>query len=520
MANFNDFLNIISEAKAQDPKRQIIKRVKESIQEDLTSLFSQLESPNKNETDKLSGFTEQIKEEVHEKIVENSETVQKETFTEEVNFKTSEERSEDVTKYLRALPKDSHSFQQPIIEPVPKEFKAVQDKLKFLEQWVAKISSAGPGSGEVNLRWLDDIDRTSIANGRYLRYDQSSKKFLFDHPNAQEIGVLDYVQLNENGPGITTLPGTLSWNLKEDCLDVKQTDGSTLQLGLEEYIAVHNSTGSTLTNGSVVRFSGVYVDEIDGDYVPECAPHIANGSIPPLYTIGVLTNDIPNGQHGRATILGKVRDLNTTGSSSGETWVSGDILYVSPTNAGKLTKVKPTAPNIVVSVAAVLKVGVTDGILLVRPVIFPRLYYGSFSDTTDQVATQINTPYAININTTDIANGHHISNNSRVVAENSGLYNYQFSLQLSSSNSSSKEVFIWARKNGIDIPNSATRKTISGNGVYDVAAWNFVVSMNANDYFQLVWATTDLTAKIDAPAGTAFCPAVPSLILTVTEAAL
>jgi hypothetical protein len=46
-----------------------------------------------------------------------------------------------------------------------------------MENWLSKISMAGPGGGEVNLRWLDDVDRSSIANGRYLKYNQFTNKF-------------------------------------------------------------------------------------------------------------------------------------------------------------------------------------------------------------------------------------------------------------------------------------------------------------------------------------------------------
>lgn len=406
----------------------------------------------------------------------------------------------------------------PIAPPMERqsELKLVSDKLKYLENWVSRIANAGPGSGEVNFRWLDDVIRSTMTDSNdnwVLEYDAASKKVKF----TEDIGPIRTVSFNTTGPSTALVPGQLAWNPNEDCLDIHHADGSTLQTGLEQYMQVRNNTESTLAQGTVVRFSGVYSN---GDYVPEVVPHIADGTIPPLYTVGVLTNDILPNTTGRATTFGKVRAVNTTGSDSGETWVPGDILYVHPTMPGMLTKVKPTAPAIVVAVAAVLKVGLVDGILLVRPTIFPRLYYGSFSDTTDQSAAAINTPYAVRYNTTDIANGHSIANQSRVVAANSGLYNYQFSLQLVSTNSSAKEVYIWARKNGIDIPNSSTRISISGNGIYTVAAWNFIVSMNANDYFELMWATTDVTARIDAPPATTFCPATQSVILTVTEAAL
>lgn len=400
-------------------------------------------------------------------------------------------------------------------KPAP-EIKILQQKVQDITNWLSKITMTGPGSGEVNFRYLDDVNRGTMSSSNdnwVLEYDAATKKVQF----TENIGPIRTVAFNLDGSQTPLQPGQLEWNIEEDCLNIASSDGSILQAGLEQHMRVKNTTGSTLTNGTVVRFSGVYANS---DFNPTVVPHIANGTIPPLYTVGVLTGDIPNGSIGRATTYGKVRELNTTGTPVGETWNIGDILYVSPTNAGKLTKVKPTAPNIVVSVAAVLKVGVTDGILLVRPTIFPRLYYGAFSDTLEQAATVIDTPYAVKLRVTDIANGHHISNNTQIVAENSGLYNYQFSLQFASTNSSAKNVYVWPRKNGVDIPNSATKLTIVGNMVYTVASWNFIVSMNANDYFELMWATTDLSAKIVAPAATTFCPAIPSAIVTVTEAAL
>jgi len=183
--------------------------------------------------------------------------------------------------------------------------------------------------------------------------------------------VFDHVQMNTtaNYTSEDYLPGMLTWNEFEDCLDIIQNDGSILQVGLEQYIEVINKTASTLPNGSVVRFSGVSLDEI-----PEASPLLADGNVPPLYIIGVLTNSLIPGQRGRATILGKVRNINTTGSDVGETWQVGTLLWAHPTIPGKLTSVQPTAPNVVISVAAVLKADATQGKLLVRPTIFPRLF--------------------------------------------------------------------------------------------------------------------------------------------------
>lgn len=326
--------------------------------------------------------------------------------------------------------------------------------------------------------------------------------------------VFDHVQMNTtaNYTAEDYVPGMLTWNEFEDCLDIVQNDGSILQTGLENYIQVINHTGSTLQNGSVVRFSGVALDEI-----PEATPMVADGTVEPLYIIGVLTNTLINGQIGRATILGKVRQINTTGSDVGETWQQGDMLWVHPTQAGKLTKFRPTAPNISVSVAAVLKADATKGIILVRPTIFPRLFYGTFSSSIVQTPIAINTPYAVTFENTEINSGIRIVNSSRVTTDYAGLYSFDFRLQVTSSNSSQKNIYIWARKNGIDVQRSASKATLVGNSVELVPSWSFTLSMQPGDYFQLMYAVDDIAISINAPTQTSFCPATPSATLRVNQ---
>ena len=58
--------------------------------------------------------------------------------------------------------------------------KDLAQEIKYLREWVSRIAATGPGSGEVNLRYLDDVDRNSIQDDYYLRYEASTKKFTFD----------------------------------------------------------------------------------------------------------------------------------------------------------------------------------------------------------------------------------------------------------------------------------------------------------------------------------------------------
>lgn len=150
-----------------------------------------------------------------------------------------------------------------------------------------------------------------------------------------------------------------------------------------------------------------------------------------------------------------------------------------------------------------------------------KLYSGAFYDTTDQTAAAINTAYPITIDTTVYNAGVRIgATTSHVICDNPGIYNFQFSCQLTKASSNAKHVWIWYRVNGVDIANSATQVTLQGNGAAVVAAWNFVQQMAAGDYFQLVWSTDDTDCRIEASAASAPVPGIPSVILTVTQVSI
>ena len=144
--------------------------------------------------------------------------------------------------------------------------------------------------------------------------------------------------------------------------------------------------------------------------------------------------------------------------------------------------------------------------------------HGVFYDTTTQTAAVINTAYPVTFNTTQIVKGVYIGTpTSRVYVDRLGTYNFQFSAQLNKASASAKNVFIWYRVNGVDAANSATDVTLAGSSSAVVAAWNFVVEMNAGDYFELMWSTDDTGCQIVSVTATAPVPGIPSVILTVTD---
>lgn len=147
-----------------------------------------------------------------------------------------------------------------------------------------------------------------------------------------------------------------------------------------------------------------------------------------------------------------------------------------------------------------------------------RYAYGSFYDTTTQTAAAINTAYAMTFDTTDLSAGVTIgSPTSRIYVDRPNVYNIQFSAQLDNTSGGSHLAYIWLRVNGTDVSNSAGQIRLKGTDGELVSAWNFLYSLNAGDYFELMWSVSDTSVQITASGAVAPVPAIPSVILTVTD---
>jgi len=330
-------------------------------------------------------------------------------------------------------------------------------------------------------------------------------------PNSNPAPSVNYLDFALD-PKHVDKPGRLAWNKIDDTLNIHHTGGVTQQVGQELYAQVINNTGSTLTNGTCVGFAGVTANTISA------SKFIANGTIPGLYVLAILTQDIAPGARGLATVWGNVRELNTTGSLYGETWAVGDLLYASATIAGGLTKVKPTAPNLAIPMAAVLTVSATVGEIFVRPTIEQQKYYGDFLRNVDHSIAVINTAEVITFNVTDSSNGVGLGfAGGRIIAANAGLYSVSFHAQVISGNASSKTVYFWFRKNSVDIPNTTMAITLSANGEYAPVSKTDFFSLAANEYLEVYWASTDTAVTLKAIAASGFAPASPAAGISVTQ---
>lgn len=184
--------------------------------------------------------------------------------------------------------------------------------------------------------------------------------------NLGEFGIqLGNLEFDNTPTNIPTTAGSVVWNDSDGTLDLKLKGGNvTLQIGQEQVARVVNKTATNITllesNYQAVRVTGAQGQRLKVDLA------LATNDLLSAETIGLVTETIANNQEGFITTSGLVRGINTTGSLQSETWADGDILYLSPTTAGNITKVKPIAPNHLIVIGYVVYAHITQGTIYVK----------------------------------------------------------------------------------------------------------------------------------------------------------
>lgn len=149
--------------------------------------------------------------------------------------------------------------------------------------------------------------------------------------------------------------GELTWNSTEGTLNVG-TPGVTYQVGQELSFRCKNVSADPIVDGEAVMFMGA--DSTTG-YL-EVAHMVADGSVPGYAFFGVATEPIAIGAVGYVTTLGKVRGIDTSA------YPEDSLLWLNPTVPGTFQLTEPTAPNLKIAAAAVIKSDPVDGIIFVR----------------------------------------------------------------------------------------------------------------------------------------------------------
>lgn len=148
--------------------------------------------------------------------------------------------------------------------------------------------------------------------------------------------------------------------------------------------------------------------------------------------------------------------------------------------------------------------------------------YAAVQRTTNKTFTA-NTATEVTFNQNDFLNGCTNDGTDGITVSYAGIYNYQFSVQWSNTDSQAHDAWIWLRTNGVDVAGTASQFTVpSKHGTVDghlIAAANFFVSLQAGDKIKMMAAVNNVAVFMEALAAQSspwVMPATPSIVATLT----
>jgi hypothetical protein len=145
------------------------------------------------------------------------------------------------------------------------------------------------------------------------------------------------------------------------------------------------------------------------------------------------------------------------------------------------------------------------------------LRYGSFVCAADQTAAVVNTAYDIPFATVRFSWGvYQPVANTKITVDRPGLYLFDLCIHIGRS-SGSGNVYLWAAVNGTDVVNSASQSDINSSHANSSVTRCFMLTLNANDYVEIKWSTTNTGLFLDAVAASSPRPAIPAAILNVSR---
>jgi hypothetical protein len=150
--------------------------------------------------------------------------------------------------------------------------------------------------------------------------------------------------------------------------------------------------------------------------------------------------------------------------------------------------------------------------------------YGSFIDTSTVVAVaNVSAPVLFNGVNTNSSQVYIGTPTSRIYITNAGVYNYQYSLQITNSAAQIHTITVWIRQNGVDVVSSGSevnlpvkRGSVNSATILSV---NYLIPVQAGDYIELMYVADNAAvslATIPASVVAPIHPVSPAVILTVT----
>ena len=315
----DSLLSEMEEKEAQD--KRAIEEKKERERKLLEDLNASLLRLVDNHPEKVDIIEQEISETVAQ-VVEEQQPI--ETVMETVAEAESEPVVEDlqdlpqlpaddiITQTVVNLSKIPQKSIQQAADAIPDSFRKELDILKKsiadLHRFATRHSQMG-GGGEVNLRYLDDVNANTIADGLYLRYDGPTRKFVFDTPS---------------GGGGYTLP-TASTTI----LGGVKIDGNTIVIAANGVISANISSGGGGPYSYLISADSTRVANLDNSGVLSIPGNI----IPQanlVYSLGNTTNRFDSMWVGSNSIT--FTDLNSSFPDQ-KLSLSNGVFYIAIANS-------------------------------------------------------------------------------------------------------------------------------------------------------------------------------------------
>ena len=199
------------------------------------------------------------------------------------------------------------------------------------------IGTSGPATYSNLTGVLNIPDYGSVLTG-YVPYTGATQDL-----DLGTYGLLsDFVRFNLSSSNIPSAAGVMWWDNIEGTIRLS-LKGNTYNLPIGESVVarVRNSTGGNLSR---TAYQAVRVAGAQGQRLAVALAQ-ANNDPNSASTLGLVCEDISTNQEGFIVNIGQIVNVDTTGTLQGETWLDGNVLYLSPTTPGALTNIKPTAPQ-------------------------------------------------------------------------------------------------------------------------------------------------------------------------------
>ena len=585
MADLSDFFKVIAEDKKK--KKEEFDAVVgdlnlNSIFEEVTTLKKKNKIKKKKEEKTLEAFENWLySDNVKEKPVKEVQEVVEDVIEEvqEIVDNIIEENNQELTlveKSLGLLAEPSNvKVQKDPLTPLDQNFATLDDLQNhyrlFINRIQQQLSTLG-GGGETRLEFLDDVDRNSAKTDNYfLQYDETINKWIGSNDGSTLSGIVTYIDAGPNifvssHVGIVTITG-----IGLSIGDAPPADPVIYPLWWDSTVAkpylYYNDGDSTQWVEFAPGCGGSGGGGGGGDTQQDLNTTLGYGNTSNLgMSVGVITATSYYGNginlSGVATyiVAGTGIDVsaNTGYITISATGIGSTGLSQLNANWNAVTGVtsilnKPTIPAAQVNSDWNATTGISS--ILNKPTIVNQIiagtgitispssgvgtvtisstglgtatrYYGAYSDTTTQACPGIGVSTKMLLNSVDGQSGFTLESGSRITSTYGGVYNTQFSVQLDKPSGATGHIWIWLRKNGSDLPYTNSVVAVQGTNAETVAAWNFIVNLNANDYIEYMWMVDDTEVQLTHtspitsvanPPVSVNIPGIPSVIITIQQ---